>query len=124
MSIDPKWLFRGTCVLLLVTSYAFAQAGAGGKKSRSQLRELEGQVTDQAGAPVDSAVVYLKNSKSLVVNTYITGGDGKYRFPSLATNVDYGVYAEYQGKKSDTKTLSSFDSRAQPYIALRIDLAK
>jgi hypothetical protein len=110
--------------VLLLASYAFAQSGTGSKKPRSQLRQLEGQVMDRTDAPVDNAVVYLKNSKTLVVNTYITGGDGKYRFPALATNVDYGVYAEYQGKKSDTKTLSSFDSRAQPYIALRIDLAK
>ena len=41
--------------------------------------------------------------------------------PALSPNVDYEVYAQYQGKKSDTKTVSQFDSRAQVNINLRID---
>jgi hypothetical protein len=54
------------------------------------------------------------------MKTYITEQDGSYRFPALANNVDYEVYAEYQGSRSDTKTLSGFDSRRQANITLKI----
>jgi hypothetical protein len=92
-----------------------------GDKNQPQLRELTGLVTDHADAPVKNAMVYLKNSKTLTVTTFITGEDGKYRFPSLSRNVDYEVHAQREGRKSNTKTLSSFDSRAQATINLKIE---
>jgi hypothetical protein len=55
-----------------------------------------------------------------MIKTYITDPDGSYRFPTLSPNVDYEVFAEYQGARSDTKTLSAFDNRKQVDITLRI----
>ena len=55
------------------------------------------------------------------VKTYIVGPDGIYRFPALATNVDYEVYAQSNGKSSDTKRMSQFDDRKVVDIVLRID---
>jgi len=95
-----------------------AEAQSGG--SRSELRSLTGHVFSGETQPVPKAVVYLKNTKTLAVKTYITEQDGSYRFPALAPNVDYEVYAEFQGAHSDTKTLSAFDSRKQANITLRI----
>jgi hypothetical protein len=121
-----KRLILGMCLLALVAGYSYAQFDSSGKKQKNQLqlRELTGRVVDHSAAPLENAIVYLKSSKTLVVKTYITATDGKYRFPALAPNVDYGIYAECKGKKSDVKTLSSFDSRAQPYITLRINMVK
>jgi len=102
------------CACVLVV----AEAQSGG--SRSELRSLTGHVFSGETQPVPKAVVYLKNTKTLAVKTYITEQDGSYRFPALAPNVDYEVYAEFQGAHSDTKTLSAFDSRKQPNITLRI----
>ena len=45
--------------------------------------------------------------------------DRSYRFSALS-NVDYEVYAEYNGARSNTKTLSGFDTRAQANITLRL----
>ncbi|HYG99496.1 MAG TPA: carboxypeptidase-like regulatory domain-containing protein [Terriglobales bacterium] len=89
-------------------------------QNASQLRLLTGQVMDRSEAGVPNAVVYLKNTKTLAVKTFITDGNGQYRFPALSRNVDYEVYAEYQGRKSETKTLSSFDSRQTAQINLRL----
>jgi hypothetical protein len=66
-------------------------------------------------------VVYLTNSRTRAVKTYIVGEDGTYRFPSLAANIDYEVYAQFNGRKSDTKTVSQFDNRQQLNINLKID---
>lgn len=85
------------------------------------VRELSGAVLSRDDVPLANAIVYLKNTKTLAVKTFITAADGKYRFPALAPNADYEVYAEHQGKRSSTKTLSSFDSRREAFINLRID---
>jgi hypothetical protein len=36
--------------------------------------------------------------------------------------VDYEVYAQFKGQKSDTKTLSQFDDRAEVSINLKVDM--
>ena len=104
--------------LLLVVSVA-AHA-APDKKDKTQGRLLLGKVLDQQDNPVASAIVYLTNPRTHAVKTYLIGQDGTYRFPSLST-VDYEVYAQYKGHKSDTKSVSQFDDRSQVYIDLKID---
>ena len=90
------------------------------KNTRVNSRSLTGVVIDKGDAPVSNAVVYLKNMKSLAVKTVIASKDGAYRFPELSPNVDYEVYAQREGKKSDTKVLSQFDDRQKANIVLRI----
>ncbi len=92
----------------------------GRKPTRVTTRTLTGVVLDKSDNPVSNAVVYLKNTKTLVVKTVIAGNDGSYRFPEISPNVDYEVYAQREGKKSDTKTLSQFDDRPKANIILRM----
>ena len=92
----------------------------GRKATRVTSRTLTGVVLDKGDAPISNAVVYLKNMKSLAVKTVIAANDGTYRFPELSPNVDYEVYAQREGKKSDTKVLSQFDDRQKANIVLRI----
>jgi len=84
-------------------------------------RLLTGRVVDHQDGVLPNAVVYLTNTRSRAVKTYIVGQDGAYRFPSLSPNIDYEVYAQYKGKKSDTKTVSQFDNRQIVNINLKID---
>src|SRR5215471_4741560 len=65
---------------------------------------------------------YLTNNKTLDVRTFITRSDGRYRFDSLSPNVDYDVFVIYNGKRSATKTLSSFDSRSIAYLDFKFDV--
>lgn len=92
-----------------------------GKSDASATRLLLGRVTNHSDKPIPDAIVYLKNTKSLMVKTYIAAADGSYRFPALSPNVDYQVYAEHQGKRSNVRTLSSFDSHREARINLKID---
>ena len=88
---------------------------------QSGSRSLVGFVFDRNDKPLPNAIVYLKNTKTLTVRTFIAENDASYRFHALSPNVDYEVWAEYQGKKSDTKTLSSFDTRPNTRINLKVN---
>jgi hypothetical protein len=104
--------------LLLVISVA--ASAAPDKKDNSAGRLLSGKVLDKQDNPVNNSVVYLTNMRTHAVKTYIVGPEGTYRFPGLST-MDYEVYAQYNGRKSDTKSVSQFDDRSQVYIDLKID---
>ena len=88
--------------------------------SQGESRTLMGHVLSAQSEPLQKAIVYLKNTKTLAIKTYTSEADGSYRFPGLAANVDYEVYAEHEGTRSDVKTLSGFDSRKQVTITLKV----
>jgi hypothetical protein len=107
------------CACLIALS---AAAGASpDKKDKSVGRLLFGKVLDPQDNPLPDAVVYVTNTRTRAVKTYIVGSDGTYRFPALSTSVDYEVYAQYKSHRSDTKSVSQFDDRSQVYIDLKID---
>jgi hypothetical protein len=87
-------------------------------------RVVQGKAIDKADAPIKGAVVYLKDGHSLTVKSYITDDEGTYRFGQLAQNTDYELWAESNGKKSPVKSISSFDSKNQFFINLKIDTSK
>ena len=45
-------------------------------------------------------MVYLANTRTRAVKTFIVGQDGMYRFPALSPNVDYEVYAQYKDARA------------------------
>jgi len=108
-------LIAGAVFLVL----SLAAHAAPDKKEKQQGRLLYGKVLDQNDNPVAGAIVYLTNTRTHAVKTYIVSQDGTYRFPGLTT-VDYEVYAQHNDRKSDTKSVSQFDDRSQVYIDLKI----
>ncbi len=109
-------------VLIGVLSAVFVVAASAAPKHRDDSgRLLNGQISNHNGAPLADSVVYLTNMRTRVVKSYIVSGDGTYHFPALTPNIDYEVYAQYKGLKSETKTLSQFDDRPTVSINLKID---
>ena len=90
------------------------------KKEKNPTRSLSGTVLSPEEAPVAHAVVYLKNTKTLSVKSYIASDGGAYLFNGLSPNVDYEIYAETPERRSSTKTLSTFDNRSKPTMNLRL----
>jgi hypothetical protein len=108
-------------MLLLAGFVGASLPGVAKEKSSDAGRLLTGKVVDHQDAPLPNAIVYLANTRTRAVKTFIVSQDGTYRFPALSPSVDYEVYAQYNGHKSDTKTVSQFDTRPQVNINLRID---
>lgn len=108
------------CCVFLIVGCALSSA-AFDKKDKSVGRLLFGKVLDRQDNPLPDAVVYVTNTRTRAIKTYIVGPDGAYRFPALSTAIDYEVYAQYKGKKSDTKAVSQFDDRSQVYLDLKVD---
>jgi carboxypeptidase family protein len=113
-------------IAMLVTAgaaqSAFLSTPVVADKNQDQARNVTGQVMTKAEAPLPDAVVYLKNTKTLTIKSFITEKDGGYRFHGLSPNIDYEIYADYQGQKSQTKTISSFDNRNNITLNIRIDM--
>ncbi|HEY4766379.1 MAG TPA: carboxypeptidase-like regulatory domain-containing protein [Candidatus Sulfotelmatobacter sp.] len=108
-----------TCGLLVVLGVV--SNAAADKKDKAVGRLLLGKVLDPQDNPLPDAIVYLTNTRTRSVKTYIVGPDGTYRFPALSTAIDYEVYAQYKGRKSDTKSVSQFDDRSQVYVDLKVN---
>ena len=91
---------------------------------QDELRTVRGAVLDKSENPVATAIVYLKNVRTLAVKTYISDKAGQYRFSGLDPNVDYEIHAENDTMMSATRTVSSFDSRKDIVISLKLDKEK
>jgi hypothetical protein len=121
-----KKAIAASLTLSLVLGFSVPVAAApaqlfGRDSKKDTTRLLTGKVLDGADNPLPDAVVYLTNTHTRAVKTYIVGPDGAYRFSALQPSLDYEVYAQYNNRKSGTKTVSQFDDRTQVYISLKIN---
>ena len=104
-------LLSGPCMFVALPNAASAQVSD---------RVVQGKVQLADGGMAKGAIVYIKNAKTLEVRTYISTADGSYRFGQLNPTADYTVWAEFQGKKSKERSISSFDSKKIFNIPLKI----
>lgn len=114
---ELKRLLFLTALLALAAAAALAQ----NSKKESQLRTVHGIVQDKSENLVAESIVYLKNTRSNIVRTLYTDSTGKYRFSGLDPNVDYEIHAEKESSRSATHTVTSFDSRKDITLNLKID---
>ncbi|MGA8011588.1 MAG: carboxypeptidase-like regulatory domain-containing protein [Candidatus Acidiferrales bacterium] len=117
-------IFQFAVVMALGISFTLPPAAAQEKKNDAQLRTIRGTVLDKEETPTPSGVVYLLNVKTQDVKTYIADEAGNYRFSGLDPNVDYEVHAEHKDMMSPTRTVSSFDSRRDVELVLKLSRKK
>jgi hypothetical protein len=120
--IYARWEKTAFILCASLALFCAVSAASPDKKEKNTGRLLFGKVLDTQDNPLTDAVVYVTNTRTRAVKTYIVAGDGAYRFPALSTAVDYEIYAQYKDHKSDTKSLSQFDDRTQVYLDLKIEL--
>jgi C-terminal processing protease CtpA/Prc len=107
----------GVLLAIAVPAYAADKKD----KQETTTRTVQGTVTDTAEAPLEGAVVQLKDTKSLQIRSYITKSGGQYQFYGLSPDVDYELKADHQGASSSLRRLSSFDSRKQAVVNLKVE---
>ena len=83
-------------------------------------RVVIGSVIDPESAPVSGATVFLRNTKTKSIRSYTSGKDGRFRFAQVNKAEDFDIWAEKEGKKSATKTVSSWDTRKEVECELKL----
>jgi hypothetical protein len=76
-------------------------------------RNVTGSVVDDTSSPVGGATVFLKNLKTKSIRSYTSAANGRFRFAQVNMAEDYDLWAEKDGKKTATKTVSSWDARKE-----------
>jgi hypothetical protein len=110
--------------VVVVLAIAAVTAASQDAKREAQLRTVHGIVQDKSENLVSESVVFLKNARTNVVRSSYTDTTGKYRFSGLDPNADYEIHAEKDGAKSATHTVTSFDSRKDITMNLKIEKKK
>lgn len=120
---DSTRLFQ-IALTLLLSALLVIPAHAQNKKTDDALRTVHGTTLDKDENPVASSVVYLVNAKTQAITTRIADDSGNYRFSGLDPNVDYEIHAEHLDMASPTRTISSFDSRRDIEVILKLSHKK
>ena len=112
--------------LVTILTLALVIPAAAQKKDKEDTtkRSVQGVVVDSSENPAEGAVVQLKDTKTLQIRSFITKQDGAYHFHGLSRDIDYELKAEHQGAASNSKTLSSFDSRRLAVMNLKVETRK
>lgn len=116
--------FRKILPFALFIVLGFNAASTLAQDKGEELRTVHGSVIDKSENPVPSSVVYLLNTKTQTVKTYIVDDSGEYRFSGLDPNIDYELHAEHNDMTSPSRTVSSFDSRRDIEIILKLSRKK
>lgn len=83
-------------------------------------RTVSGAVLDTASNPVQGATVFLKNQKSKTIRSFTSLANGHFYFAQVNKAEDFDLWAEKNGKKSEVKTVSSWDDRSNFVSDLRM----
>jgi hypothetical protein len=109
-------IVSGLVLSVATPSLAYARQ----RSTTPKERVVDGKVVDNSEAPLPGAVVYLKDTKSLSVKTFICDDAGHFHFGQLSQNTDYELSAVSNGVKSNTKSISSFDDKNSYYFILTV----
>ena len=110
----------GTVAILGVAATSPAHAAA----ATPIERVADGRVVTKDDQPMPGAIVFLKDSRSQSIRTYICDQQGNFHFGQLTQDTDYELWAEANGARSKSKAISSFDSKNDYNFTLKIDSAK
>lgn len=86
-------------------------------------KNIHGVVQDLRGKPLVGARVFVRDMKTNVTRTLTTEQDGTYKIFALPPKIDYEIYAEFKGKASEKRLVSSFLNREDNVLNFQLDVA-
>jgi hypothetical protein len=116
---------RLAAIVLLALTVGLTSFGPQGMTPQAQAQNLGqrvvmGSVVNADSALIAGATVFLRNTKTKSIRSYTSSKDGRFRFAQVNMAEDFDLWAEKDGKKSPTKTVSSWDTRKEFEQELKI----
>lgn len=115
---DPRGLsrLRRVIAFLILSTLVFCVSPSLAKKKTVTSKTVSGQVLDPKDNGLDGATIALKDLQTGKTIEVFTEDGGHYQFTDLRFDHDYELQAKYKGAKSETRQVSSFDTRARVVI--------
>lgn len=111
---------RILCSLLAVACLLPASGLADKKNKPPTTKTVTGQVQDPADKTLGGAEVTLKDLQTGKTLAIYAESNGQYQFTGLDPHHDYEIQAKYKGVASETRKVTSFDTRWKVVINLTI----
>lgn len=120
-SLKTFWLFL--CVFVAISLPANGQLFPKARRDTGpKPKNIHGVVQDLRGTPLAGARVFVRDMKSSVVRALETDSKGEYKVFALTPTSDYEVHAEFKGKASEKRIVSSFLNREDNVLNFQLDV--
>jgi hypothetical protein len=119
---SPQTISYGVRILsgVLAVAWLLCAPGLAAKEKAPTTKTVSGVVMDKAEKAIGSAEVRLKDLQTGKTMAIYAGADGQYRFSDLDPRHDYEIQASFKGMASETRQVSSIDTRRKLVINLTI----
>ena len=119
---STHWISQGLRLLcgVLAVAWLLQAPGLAAKEKPPNTLTVSGVVTDKAENGVSGATVTLKDLQTGKTIAIYTGANGQYLFSDLDPHHDYQIQASSRGLTSETRQISSLDTRKKQVINLII----
>ena len=105
---SPKLRSRHLLVPILLLAFAVTVFP---QRPEPEPKTIHGVVRDVRGQRIAEARVFVRDTETQIIRTLTTDTDGLYNINGLPADADYEVHAEFQGKESRHRIVSSFLNR-------------
>jgi hypothetical protein len=110
-SADSKSRVAALLMLVLGGSILCGASAALAKEKKPQTRTVRGVTTDEADHLISGAVIELTDLQTKNALDVYSDSGGQYQFTDLRFDHDYTVKATYKNLSSETRQISSLDTR-------------
>jgi hypothetical protein len=107
---------------VLAVTWLLYAPGLAAKQKAPTTKTVSGLVTDKAENGIGGAEVTLKDLQTGKTMAIYAEANGQYHFSDLDPHHDYEIQASFKGVASETRQVSSFDTRRKLVINLTIPL--
>lgn len=116
---SPKLRSRHLLVPILLLAFAVTVFP---QRPEPEPKTIHGVVRDVRGQRIAEARVFVRDTETQIIRTLTTDTDGLYNINGLPADADYEVHAEFQGKESRHRIVSSFLNRQDNLLNFELDV--